>query len=59
LSSAKGVNGAIAFFDSGFYSDLLEPMKLPRYRQHVVPHLGFKMLGYSTNFREKIEVFLP
>ena len=54
-----GVNGAIAFFDSGFYSDLLEPMKLPRYRQHVVPHLGFKMLGDSTNFREKIEVFLP
>jgi hypothetical protein len=59
LSSAKGFNGAIAFFDSAFYSDLLELMKLPRYRQYVVPHLGFKMLGYSANLREKIEVLLP
>jgi hypothetical protein len=59
LSSARRVNGAIAFFDSEFYSDLLEPMKLPRYWQYVVPHLGFKILGYSANFREKIEVLLP
>jgi hypothetical protein len=59
LSSSKGINGAIALFDSAFYSDLLEPMKIPLYRQDVVPHLGFKILGYPPNLREEIEVLLP